>query len=215
MNIEYKPVSGQEQHSTRRYSLVNCDNNWMMICLVGSAILILDDLASHMTTANEAKEALKFLAEFLTTVKKSVHSSKVSVFYTVIHLHEIFVMIALLNILFKTLHQVCFVAGCIIPSVIWHSLVCGKKWNGKLLFPSLTCATCCWFGWSGFSRQLCNDVYFLSHRRIVLREIKTLWCLRWWSPVRHTSLWCLKEGPSLRQLNSGRLKTWWRTTLRI
>ena len=143
INIEYTPVFGQEQHSSQRSNVVNFVSSRMLTCLVGSVILILDDLASHMTAASEAREVLKFLSEFLTTVKKSVHSSKVSVFYTVIHLHEIFVMIALLNILFKTLHQVCFVAGWIIPSVIWHSLVCGKKWNGKLLFPSLTCATCC------------------------------------------------------------------------
>ena len=70
----------------------------MLICLVGSVILILDDLASHMTTANEAKEALKFLAEFLTTVKKSVHSSKVSFFLTTIHIQVMFDILALFNL---------------------------------------------------------------------------------------------------------------------
>ena len=57
---------------------MNYVNSRKPICLVGSVILILDDLASHMTTTSEAREALKILSEFLTTVKKNVHSSKVS-----------------------------------------------------------------------------------------------------------------------------------------
>ena len=141
MNIEYKPVSGQEQHSTWRYSLVNVDNNWMLICLVGSVILILDDLASHMTTANEAKEALKFLAEFLTTVKKSVHSSKVS-FFSHHYPHPRNVRYTcIVQSHLDSSHQVCLVAEWVAPSSIWLSLLGGKKYNryGTIsnLFPSM------------------------------------------------------------------------------